>query len=226
MKRFYLIGQNIEYSLSPKIHKVIYNELNVDADYKLFSCNELTFPNDFDGLNITIPYKNEIISHLGIDKSGCKSVNTVVRENSGILVGYSTDGAGFLLDAKRLNLDLSNVLIIGSGGAAKSIAYSLKNIGNIYIKSRSKEREQEFCKLFGALPYKNDKKYSLSINCTPIYFVDNFNSAQYYDIKYGKDGQGLGMLIYQAILSDEIFLDKTIDKEIFNTIYKELKRND
>ena len=72
----------------------------------------MVFPSGFEGLNVTIPYKELVISKLSQDKSGYGSVNTIkkIRDSSGEkLIGYSTDGAGFLLDAKRLGLNLENV---------------------------------------------------------------------------------------------------------------------
>ena len=114
------------------------------------------------------------------------------------------------------------MLIIGTGGAAKSIAFSLKDKGKISVKSRSKKNQQDFCKKFNARSYDKEQNYSLVINCTPCYLVDNFGKGKYYDIKYGKGSHGLGMLIYQAILSAEIFLEKSIDKKIFYIIYKAL----
>jgi shikimate dehydrogenase len=99
------------------------------------------------GCNVTIPHKVAIIPFLDeIDTEAAKigAVNTVVNQN-GKLVGYNTDGEGFLLGLKeKLNRPISelNVLLIGAGGAARSIAYALlkENPKRISIANRSEER--------------------------------------------------------------------------------------
>lgn len=234
MKSFYLIGQSIAASPSPKIHKIIYKELNVDAQYSLFETDGLNaLPNSFDGLNITHPFKEEIIGLLDKDCSGCSSVNTVkkISGNQAGLCGYSTDGEGFVLDANRLGLDLKRVLLIGAGGAARSIAKAIIDIGGqVFIKSRSPKKADEFCKNFDASSFIDGEKYTLTVNCTPLknphgIKLDNCKKGGYYDLKYTDNGDGLGMLIYQAILSERIFLDKNIDLKMFDLIHKTLTRD-
>jgi shikimate 5-dehydrogenase len=133
------------------------------------------------------------------------------------------------------------VLIIGAGGAAKSIIHALKpKAGEILIYNRTEKKAAELSKEYGLTPAKNlarlpkDKPITLAINCTDVYL--DFSAARCYsDITYHsdrRDGQGkitgqtkingLGMLIYQAILSAELMLKTPVPLELFDTIYKEI----
>jgi len=213
MKRFFLIGNDIKNSLSPSIHNIIYNEYAIKASYELCQIQDIIEVEKLfciaDGLNITAPFKESIIRYLKHDHAKINSINTMIVEG---FEGYSTDGKGFMLDAKRLGLDLKRVYMIGHGGAARSILHELRLISSeVFIHKRGDD-------IFGA-----QKKImpSLIINATPARFgLDNV-----YDLKYnGYEGiSGIGMLIYQAILSAEIFLKTKIDKGIFNRILGEIK---
>ena len=213
MKKFYLIGSDIQKSLSPKIHNAIYNEYGIKASYDLYQIQNINEVEKLlitaDGLNVTAPFKQQVVSFLEHDYSKINSVNTVITRN---LSGYSTDGKGFILDAKRLGLDLSKVYMIGKGGAASSILHELKKIrSEIVVFDREQCIESEIKK---AQP-------SLIINASPIKFC--FDKV--YDLKYNDyyGISGIGMLIYQAILSAELFLGIKIDLDIFNKILGAIK---
>jgi|GEM_PF-2181357 len=208
MKKFFLIGSDIKHSLSPAIHSIIYNEYGIKATYDLYQMQDINEVKALfalaDGLNITTPYKQQIIPFLKQNCSQSNSINTVLTRD---LSGYSTDGKGFMLDAKRLGLDLSKVYIIGKGGAAISILHELKKIDSkIYVHDREKDINKEV-KII--MP-------SLIINASPILICLD----RVYDLKYNEYSgiSGIGMLTYQAILSAEIFLSQKIDLDIFNTI--------
>ena len=97
------------------------------------------------GLNVTIPYKKKIIKHLDkIDKTAkrLQAVNTI-HNNKGVLEGYNTDVAGFLLGLKKIKKlnKKKPAIVLGAGGAAESVVYSLHLIGvkkYLYNTNRTK----------------------------------------------------------------------------------------
>lgn len=147
--RFALIGYPIKHSLSPWIHEQFLEKAGLDGEYFI---NEITPGDSFEGqinklkqqnivgFNVTVPYKQKIISFLDeIDHAAdiMGAVNTVAYQN-GKWVGYNTDGIGFLQSLKskfpELHKDKSRrILIIGSGGAARGIFYALDTAGFKFI---------------------------------------------------------------------------------------------
>lgn len=148
-KRFGLLGRHISYSLSPLMHKACYQELGIDADYKLFDIEmekedlpakltALVKREKLDGFNVTVPYKvlikdfleNSAFGHLDPTALASGSVNTV-KVTPGKWTGYSTDGAGFYLSLKKdLNLDPAGktVIILGAGGAGRAVSMYLAHL--------------------------------------------------------------------------------------------------
>lgn len=134
-----VIGDPIEHSLSPVMHNEafkhtgisgIYEKQRVKSEDLEVFINKLKESN-YAGCNVTIPHKVSILPFLDeIDEEAREigAVNTVVN-NGGKLIGYNTDGKGFLRSLKdKISKPLSelNVLLIGAGGAARSICYALK----------------------------------------------------------------------------------------------------
>jgi shikimate dehydrogenase len=131
-----LIGDPIGHSLSPAIHNRAFQELGLDYVYLAFRVKDVSSAvagmralENFRGLSVTIPHKVSIINHLEevneVDRQ-IGSVNTVVNEN-GRLRGFGSDGPGArqaLLDS-GVSLDNQSVLLLGSGGAARAIAFDL-----------------------------------------------------------------------------------------------------
>lgn len=131
-----VIGNPVAHSLSPALHNAAFNALGLDFVYTAFRVAQLKSAIDgmralenFRGLSVTIPHKIEIISYLDqvsdLDRS-IGSINTVINDN-GRLTGVGTDGPGALkalLDA-GVTLDGARVLMLGAGGAARAIAFTL-----------------------------------------------------------------------------------------------------
>lgn len=149
-----VIGHPIGHSLSPVLHNRIYQMLDLDIFYMAFDIVEENFEKGIDGLaalnflgfNVTIPYKEKIIDSLDeLDPMAAAigAVNTVKVEN-GRLIGYNTDGIGFLNSLKMNNVvcDGKRILIIGAGGAARAIGISLvqENPRKILILNRNRNR--------------------------------------------------------------------------------------
>ncbi|GAA5415577.1 Shikimate dehydrogenase (NADP(+)) [Paraliobacillus ryukyuensis] len=135
-----LVGNPIKHSLSPWIHKQFLQQVKQQGDYHLFETEENQFiatvaqlkQKKLTGFNITVPFKQKIIAHLdGLDANAEQigAVNTVVNEN-GRWIGYNTDGLGYLealMDAYSFLFsdNQKRVLVIGAGGAARGIFYTL-----------------------------------------------------------------------------------------------------
>lgn len=131
-----VIGNPIAHSLSPALHNAAFNELGLDFVYVAFRVEDaksalagMRALNNFRGMSVTIPHKIEIMNYVDeiaeVDRS-IGSINTVINEN-GRLIGLGTDGPGALkalIDA-GVELDGKNILMLGAGGAARAIAFTL-----------------------------------------------------------------------------------------------------
>lgn len=131
-----VIGNPVAHSLSPALHNAAFNELGLDFVYLAFRVEDaktalagMRALNNFRGMSVTIPHKIEIMNYVDeiseVDRS-IGSINTVINEN-GRLIGLGTDGPGALkalIDA-GVELDGKNILMLGAGGAARAIAFTL-----------------------------------------------------------------------------------------------------
>ena len=171
-KTYGLIGKNIDYSFSVKYFSQKFNdEKIIDSEYVNFDLREIEDFNNLEilkinGLNVTIPYKEKIITYLDeVDKAASKigAVNTIaIKDNK--LIGYNTDYIGFIESFKN-NLNFKNALILGTGGASKAIQYAL-NIKNINFDIGSRKNNKKYISY--DLINKKIKDYDLIINTTPL----------------------------------------------------------
>ena len=211
MKKFLVIGNPIDHSLSPKLHNFWIKKNNLDAIYgklEVFKsdltelCENLK-QNRLDGLNVTVPFKKDIIPHINVLSGHAlrtKSVNTISVEN-GNLIGHNTDIDGFELSIKKLNYDLTNksVIILGAGGVVPSIIYSLKRMktSKIFVSNRTKKKAEELKDLFSDLQIINWGElvnFDMIINATSLglnekdEFNQNFSqfgkNKFFYDVIY------------------------------------------
>ena len=158
MKKFLVIGNPIDHSLSPKLHNFWIKKYNLDAIYgklethksDLFELCENLKQGQLNGLNVTVPFKKEIIPNINVLSGHAlrtKSVNTISLEN-GNLIGHNTDIDGFELSIKKLNYDVTNktIIILGAGGVVPSIIYALKrmNASKIFVSNRTKGKALPF----------------------------------------------------------------------------------
>ncbi|GGG57602.1 shikimate dehydrogenase family protein [Bizionia arctica] len=179
MNKFGLIGKNISYSFSKNYFKIKFKDESIlDASYENFDIQDISaFPEilknnpNIKGLNVTIPYKEEILPYLNkLDKKAKKigAVNTIKITKKGKLKGYNTDYYGFKKSLKQhLEPHHKKALILGTGGASKAIAYALKKLNietNFVSRSISKETAYTYTSLT-----KNDiESHQIIINCTPL----------------------------------------------------------
>lgn len=186
MKYTGLLGNDIQYSKSPQIHKEYYILNGLDFNYKLFDLqeNEIKYfienldNNNIIGFNVTIPYKTFIINFLNqvaYPANDIGAVNTVVLSKNK-LIGYNTDYLGFIksLQVEGINSLKGRALIIGNGGAAKSVFYALKNLGieSIDIAGRNKRKVfKDFFEIDKFIEFNsiiNCNNYDIIINSTPL----------------------------------------------------------
>ena len=185
MSNFYgLIGEKLEHSLSPEIHSNILEKLNIKGTYNLFEIKRENLKTAIEGLkalecrgiNVTIPYKIDIMEHLDkISKEAEEigAVNTVAFTKEG-LVGFNTDYYGFGLTLKRAEINVLNrkAVILGTGGVSKAVRQYLIDygIGEIIFVSRNPQQILNKIKHFKVIDY-SELKYmeakDLIINCTP-----------------------------------------------------------
>lgn len=184
MKKFGLLGKNINYTYSPILHNKIFEIYNIEGDYEIFNLeNESQIYNFLKilkkektiGINVTIPYKTSILKYVDIISPEVLSIgaaNCIKFENEKI-IAYNTDYFGVLKTFEKMGLDLKNkkVIVLGSGGAAKAtIKALLDSKAIVYLVSRNKIKAQkEFENIF-FLSYEelvNSSGY-LIINATPV----------------------------------------------------------
>lgn len=178
--RLGLIGKDVSKSGSERIHKFILNEWGVECEYERFSVSPDNFDNamrrlmgDFDGFNVTIPYKREVFEYLdGVqgDALACGAVNTIVTETR---QGYNTDASGFLLMLAVAGIEVKNkrVLVLGAGGSGRSSAVALKNAGaSVTMYRRNRAELEEVCTQLGIAAANEPEKggYDIVINCTGV----------------------------------------------------------
>ncbi len=155
-----VIGDPIEHSLSPIIHNAAFRSLKLDFAYLTFKVSPAQVGNavagmrslGIVGLNVTMPHKEAVISHLDHIDENAKFLNAVntIHNRDGKLFGYNTDGVGALMALKenRANPKGKRVLLLGCGGAARAIAYTLsKEIDELMILNRTVSEAKELASL-------------------------------------------------------------------------------
>ena len=210
IKKFLVIGNPIEHSLSPKLHNYWIKKNNLDAIYGKLETYESDLSElcksikkgDLDGLNITVPFKKSIIPHLDILSSNAlktQSVNTISLSN-GNLIGDNTDIDGFELSIRKLNYDVSDktALILGAGGVVPSIIFSLlrMNVSKIFLSNRTKKKADDLKEVFkeinvvewGELP-----EFDMIINATTL----GLNKEDKFGFEFLQTGQN--KLFYDVI---------------------------
>lgn len=192
MEFYGLFGESLSHSLSPELHKMIYQKMGIDAAYKPFAFPQAHLNQavegirilSINGVNVTIPYKEKIIPYLDeLDPFAEKlrAINTIQNQN-GKLIGHNTDYSGFGLIFTRRNWDLKNktAVILGTGGAAKIVeAYLIaQGIKHVTIVSRSPEKYKS-TPLVTYTNYNNLQLLSgdFLINTTPVGMYPNINDT-------------------------------------------------
>ena len=178
-----IVAEKLEHSLSPYIHNFWSRKYNKNLKYQKFEISEKKLINFFEafrknkkfkGFNVTIPYKTNFMTlcdRITLKAKKIGSVNLVYKKNN-IIIGDNTDVIGFGKSFKQLKkIQSKKILLIGAGGAARSILYYLnkKNIENIDVFATSLRRRENICNDFSIKNFVTKtsllkSKYDLIIN--------------------------------------------------------------
>ena len=185
MKKYLVIGNPIDHSLSPKLQNWWLKENNIDATYDKIKLEVHEIKNFIQeikeqkiaGCNVTVPFKKTVIpflDKLSPEAEQTQSVNTITYDN-GDLIGYNTDITGFDTAIKKLDFNIKGkkVLILGAGGVVPSIIFALKNmhVQEIIISNRTKEKAEDLRVLFKdlkILEWGNLTDFHMVINATSL----------------------------------------------------------
>ncbi|WP_414698707.1 shikimate dehydrogenase [Peptacetobacter sp. AB845] len=191
---FALLGHPVSNSFSPNMHSYLFEKYGVNGAYLCFDIEPRKIYKSIEamrllntvGFNVTIPYKTDVMAGLDeIDRNAelIGAVNTVKNEG-GVLKGYNTDGRGFVkaITDRNIHLEGKSAIILGCGGACRSIAIEMASneIKKIDIRNRSIENAEKIAKRVGtvfgtevvyssmAVSKEDLEEYDFLINTTPI----------------------------------------------------------
>ncbi len=249
--KYFVTGRSLPHTMSPDI----YIRLGLNYGVKEFATEEEFIAwvqkGDYDGFNVTIPYKQTIIPCIDVispEAEEIGAVNTVVKKD-GKLYGYNTDCYGLArsLIERGIELKDKNVAILGTGGTSKCAYYVCKKAGAKSINVCSRKGGYSYADLYA------NNTADVIINTTPVGMFPNINDQvvelkklsnvkAVYDVVYNplttslieeakslglKCGNGLNMLIWQGIKAYELYTDSIVEdkvaQNILNEIYNEKK---
>lgn len=233
-----LIGHPLGHSWSPAIHAFMIHEEYHKWDLMEDQLDAFMKRHDFDGINVTIPYKQKVIPYLDALDSAAEEIGAVncIVNHGGRLTGYNTDALGFMGMVQNSSIDVSGkkTALLGTGGASKAVKYALKQMG-AQVQSVSRSTKQ------GCITYKeltaSADQYQCIVNVTPVgmfpyteetpIHLEQFKNveavidiianplrtrlmfdAKMLGIKYLG---GFEMLVRQASAADELFTGKKLD---------------
>lgn len=181
-----LIGEKLGHTYSPQIHNKILEETHTNGYYGLFQVQRENLKNvvtglkalGYNGVNVTIPYKLDIIKYLDSlspEASKIGAINVININKNGMAIGYNTDyyGFGMMINHSNIEIKGETAVILGTGGASKAVTQYLKDNGvkDIIMVSRDSKSSK--------IKYPDDKvimydelnsvnNCSIIINCTPV----------------------------------------------------------
>ena len=184
MKKYLVIGNPIEHSLSPRLHNYWFKQNNVDAVYEKKQIKESDIEGiisqmrneEIEGINVTVPFKKSVIPFLDELEISRKvpSVNTIYKKKDKI-IGTNTDIHGFKLALlqTKYNFKGRKILILGAGGVTPSIVFALEQLeaAVIMLSNRTKEKAENLKKLFPQLElvkWGDIKDFDVIINATSL----------------------------------------------------------
>ncbi len=237
IKQFGIIGNPIKHSLSPILHNYWLKKYNIDANYSIIDIeNEKDLPviikkirnKDISGINITLPYKQKIVSYVDTlvnDAETTSSVNTIYLDNQDTVVGENTDVFG--LQAAYLkeidNAQKKKVLVIGAGGVSPSVILSLQKSGvqEISIINRTREKCIFLKKKFNKLKIieweklqEEIKNFDVIINATSL----GLKGSKDFEFNFTQTKKDLIYIdtIYNPLETKTLKYLKKMDIKVFN----------
>ncbi|MBQ8267118.1 MAG: AAA family ATPase [Clostridia bacterium] len=244
------IGEKLTHSFSKEIHKLLF-----PYDYKIQEIpkDQLGFfmtRKDFKAINVTIPYKQDVIPYLDFVSDTAReigAVNTIINHD-GRLYGYNTDFGGMTALIKRQGIEIKDktVLVLGSGGTSKTAVAVAKSLGARAVVRVSRTAKEDCITYEDA--YKNFAETQVIINTTPKGMYPNIigepidldcfpKTEALVDaiynplcsnlvVKAKEKGinaiGGLYMLVAQAALAAELFVDTDVPTEKIDAVYREI----
>lgn len=176
---FGLVGKNISYSFSRGYFKEKFEKMGLeDNQYVNFDLEEILLLKEIiekkekglKGLNVTIPYKQEVqpfLTEIDEDAREIGAVNTIKLNNDGSAIGYNTDVYGFQNSIQPLLKEHhTHALILGTGGASKAVAYAFKKLGISYKFVSRIGTQEKFS--YEQLTEEILKEYTVLVNCSPL----------------------------------------------------------
>ncbi len=246
-----LLGSPVEHSISPQMHNEAFKQLGLDYKYLAFDVNEKTLKEAVCGLkalgakgfNLTMPNKNlmcELVDELSVEAKMIGAVNTVLNDN-GKLIGYCTDGVGYMQAVKQAghNIIGKKMTMIGAGGASTAICVqaALDGVSEIDLFSRKRsfvERTEKLvkdinnntnCKINFYDLADNDrlrqslKESTILINGTPVGMAPNIESSVISDLTMLHKDLIVSDLIYNPMETKLLRDAKSVGCSTFNGLY-------
>ena len=210
MKKYLVVGNPINHSLSPELHNHWIKQNRIDAIYekKKLNNNDLedlilnVKEGNINGVNVTVPFKNAVIPFLDALSNEAKkthSVNTIYLKDKKI-IGHNTDIEGFENALKNINFNLKNkkIFILGAGGVVPSIIYASIKMGfsEIMISNRTKKKAEEVKNIFNNIKLVNwgeTPDFDVIINATSL----GLNKNDKINLDFNKVGKN--KLFYDVI---------------------------
>lgn len=261
--KFGLLGETLKHSLSPVIHTIIFEMLDLQAEYNLVEVSKNDLPGfwsqlrdqNYSGINVTIPYKTDAmrqVDSLSQEALRVGAVNTIL---TGIeMKGHNTDykGFGMALDYYGASPSGKRCACLGTGGSARAVVSWLEDAGASQIVLVSRDPESATLKFPELMTVSLDQfmaeGYDLIVNTTPVGMYPNtggsplsreqlqgcgfvfdliYNPAETVLLSYARDlsighANGLYMLVAQAVLAEEIWLNTKLSSDFTTAVFKEL----
>ena len=214
MKKYLVIGNPIEHSLSPELHNFWIKKNNINASYekKRLDNGQLEKlildirKEKINGINITVPFKRSILPYidkLSDEADKTQSVNTVYLED-GKIIGHNTDLGGFRLSIEdsKFNLVGKKIFILGAGGVVPSLIMALKRmkVSNIYVSNRTKIKAENlkiFYKDIELVNWGEMPEFDMIINATSL----GLNCDDRINLNFSKIGSN--KFFYDVIYNPE-----------------------
>lgn len=238
-----LLGYPLGHTLSPVMHNATLEKMGLDNIYLPFEIH----PNDINkaieaigtfnmlGVNVTIPFKEEVIPYLDSlspAAEACGAVN-LIKNDKGKLIGYNTDGAGFVAGLKEAGVNIGgHIVLIGAGGAARAVAYALamekvERISLLDVDNNKALALADFIKQktglnTNSLPM-NEENFNqvaanadMIINCSPVGMFPHINKSPVNNLEAVKPAALICDLIYNPQQTKLLTLGKARGLTIMN----------
>ena len=204
MKTYGLIGRSLGHSFSEKYFSEKFRKENIEnCEYRNFEIQELNIEIPFlkknstlQGLNVTIPYKTDILSFLDKLSDECSQINACncIKIKNGEWKGFNTDITGFEKSfSPHLKPIHQKAIILGTGGASHAVAFVLQKLNIDFVKASRSKKSADSVISYGDITANTMKEFQIFINTTPLGTFPNINECP--------------SLPYEFVTSEHYFFD-------------------